>query len=77
MHCQTFVPAPVRSSLLESLADHHLPTLPLLLPSGHVVAHQEIGHTLTEQAVLKRMSREIQNPFIVHLHHSFHDKDNL
>lgn len=48
----------------------------LALP-GHVVAHQEIGHTLTEQAVLKRMSREIQNPFIVHLHHSFHDKENL
>ncbi|KAL7412138.1 hypothetical protein BDY24DRAFT_110173 [Mrakia frigida] len=43
----------------------------------HVVAHQEIGHTLTEQAVLKRMSREIQNPFVVHLHHSFHDKENL
>jgi serum/glucocorticoid-regulated kinase 2 len=44
---------------------------------AHVLAHSELSHTLTEQAVLKRMSREIRNPFIVHLEFSFHDKDNL
>lgn len=43
----------------------------------HVLAHQELQHTLTEQAVLRRMSRDVKNPFVVHLHYSFHDKDNL
>ncbi|KAG8946747.1 hypothetical protein FRC00_009411, partial [Tulasnella sp. 408] len=43
----------------------------------HVLAHQELQHTLTEQAVLKRMSREGKDPFVVKLWWSFHDKDNL
>ncbi|CAO1621084.1 unnamed protein product [Sympodiomycopsis kandeliae] len=43
----------------------------------HVLAHQELQHTLTEQAVLKRMAREVQDPFVVKLWSSFHDKNNL
>ena len=43
----------------------------------HVLAHQELQHTLTEQAVLKRMARESQDPFVVKLWWSFHDKENL
>ncbi|KAF7337781.1 hypothetical protein MSAN_02251900 [Mycena sanguinolenta] len=43
----------------------------------HVLAHQELQHTLTEQAVLKRMAAESKDPFVVKLWWSFHDKDNL
>ncbi|TFY73598.1 hypothetical protein EWM64_g10414, partial [Hericium alpestre] len=43
----------------------------------HVLAHQELQHTLTEQAVLKRMAAEGSDPFVVKLWWSFHDKDNL
>ncbi|KAG9118678.1 hypothetical protein FRC07_006692 [Ceratobasidium sp. 392] len=43
----------------------------------HVLAHQELQHTLTEQAVLKRMARESRDPFVVKLWWSFHDKENL
>ncbi|PCH34449.1 hypothetical protein WOLCODRAFT_135720 [Wolfiporia cocos MD-104 SS10] len=44
----------------------------------HVLAHQELQHTLTEQAVLKRMAGDgAVNPFVVKLHFSFHDKENL
>ena len=43
----------------------------------HVLAHQELQHTLTEQAVLKRMAREGKDPFVVKLWWSFHDKENL
>ena len=43
----------------------------------HVLAHQELQHTLTEQAVLKRMAREAKDPFVVKLWWSFHDKENL
>ena len=43
----------------------------------HVLAHQELQHTLTEQAVLKRMAAENRDPFVVKLWWSFHDKDNL
>ncbi|CEL54259.1 hypothetical protein RSOLAG1IB_06907 [Rhizoctonia solani AG-1 IB] len=43
----------------------------------HVLAHQELQHTLTEQAVLKRMAREGRDPFVVKLWWSFHDKENL
>ena len=43
----------------------------------HVLAHQELQHTLTEQAVLKRMAAEGRDPFVVKLWWSFHDKDNL
>lgn len=43
----------------------------------HVLAHQELLHTLTEQAVLKRMAREGADPFVVKLWWSFHDKENL
>lgn len=38
----------------------------------HVLAHQELQHTLTEQAVLKRMAREVTDPFVVKLWWSFH-----
>jgi serum/glucocorticoid-regulated kinase 2 len=43
----------------------------------HVLAHQELEHTRTEQAVLKRMAREGADPFVVKLWWSFHDKENL
>ncbi|PPR05115.1 hypothetical protein CVT24_010090 [Panaeolus cyanescens] len=43
----------------------------------HVLAHQELQHTLTEQAVLKRMAAENRDPFVVKLWWSFHDKENL
>ncbi|EIW87265.1 hypothetical protein CONPUDRAFT_96619 [Coniophora puteana RWD-64-598 SS2] len=43
----------------------------------HVLAHQELQHTLTEQAVLKRMAAESRDPFVVKLWWSFHDKENL
>ncbi|KAI0082131.1 hypothetical protein K474DRAFT_1586259 [Panus rudis PR-1116 ss-1] len=43
----------------------------------HVLAHQELQHTLTEQAVLKRMAADGTDPFVVRLWWSFHDKENL
>lgn len=43
----------------------------------HVLAHQELQHTLTEQAVLKRMMAENKDPFVVRLWWSFHDKEHL
>lgn len=43
----------------------------------HVLAHQELQHTLTEQAVLKRMAAENTDPFVVKLWFSFHDRENL
>jgi serine/threonine protein kinase len=43
----------------------------------HVLAHQELQHTLTEQAVLKRMAAEGKDPFVVKLWWSFHDRENL
>lgn len=43
----------------------------------HVLAHQELQHTLTEQAVLKRMAHDATDPFVVKLWWSFHDKENL
>jgi serum/glucocorticoid-regulated kinase 2 len=43
----------------------------------HVLAHQELQHTLTEQAVLKRMAKDGADPFVVKLWWSFHDKENL
>ncbi|KAF8634950.1 hypothetical protein AX15_000678 [Amanita polypyramis BW_CC] len=43
----------------------------------HVLAHQELQHTLTEQAVLKRMAAEGRDPFVVKLWWSFHDRENL
>lgn len=43
----------------------------------HVLAHQELQHTLTEQAVLKRMARKVMDPFVVKLWWSFHDRSNL
>ncbi|KAL0575764.1 hypothetical protein V5O48_006207 [Marasmius crinis-equi] len=48
----------------------------------HVLAHQELQHTLTEQAVLKRMAAgtgegKERDPFVVKLWWSFHDKENL
>ena len=43
----------------------------------HVLAHQELQHTLTEQAVLKRMAADNTDPFVVRLWWSFHDKEYL
>jgi len=43
----------------------------------HVLAHQEHRHTLTEQAVLKRMAPEGTDPFVVRLWWSFHDREDL
>ena len=43
----------------------------------HVLANQELQHTLTEQAVLRRMAAEGTDPFVVKLWWSFHDKENL
>ena len=43
----------------------------------NVLAHQELQHTLTEQAVLRRMAAEATDPFVVKLWWSFHDKENL
>ncbi|KAI5479029.1 protein serine/threonine kinase [Pseudohyphozyma bogoriensis] len=43
----------------------------------HVLAHRELDHTRTEQAVLKRCSKDQSNPFVVRLHYSFHDKETL
>ena len=43
----------------------------------HVLAHQELQHTLTEQAVLRRMAAEGTDPFVVKLWWSFHDRENL
>lgn len=43
----------------------------------HVLAHQELQHTMTEQAVLKRMARSATDPFVIKLYWSFHDKENL
>lgn len=56
----------------------------------HVIAHQELKHTLTEQAILKRLTaedgsqdeyseepRKRAHPFLVKMWWSFHDRDNL
>ena len=43
----------------------------------HVLAHQELQHTLTEQSVLKRMAKDVNDPFVVKLWWSFHDRANL
>lgn len=59
----------------------HKPTSDLFalkaITKRHVLAHQELQHTLTEQAVLKRMAAENRDPFVVKLWWSFHDKENL
>lgn len=49
----------------------------------HVLAHRELEHTLTEQRVLKKVASDrsarhhTANPFVIQLHSSFHDADNL
>ncbi|GAA6055477.1 hypothetical protein JCM3770_002847 [Rhodotorula araucariae] len=43
----------------------------------HVLAHRELAHTRTEQAILKRFARDQSNPFVVKLHYSFHDHETL
>ncbi|PFH49791.1 hypothetical protein AMATHDRAFT_75968 [Amanita thiersii Skay4041] len=59
----------------------HKPTSELYalkaITKRHVLAHQELQHTLTEQAVLKRMAAEGRDPFVVKLWWSFHDRENL
>ncbi|KAJ7157214.1 hypothetical protein C8R46DRAFT_1113810 [Mycena filopes] len=65
----------------------HKPTSDLYalkaITKRHVLAHQELQHTLTEQAVLRRMAASsptgttTTDPFVVKLWWSFHDKDNL
>ena len=59
----------------------HKPTAGLfalkVIAKRYVLAHQELQHTLTEQAVLKRMATEGKNPFVVKLWRSFHDPEHL
>ena len=59
----------------------HKPTADLFalkaITKRHVLAHQELQHTLTEQAVLKRMAAEGKDPFVVKLWWSFHDREHL
>ncbi|BGP46733.1 hypothetical protein JCM10450v2_002581 [Rhodotorula kratochvilovae] len=43
----------------------------------HVLAHRELAHTRTEQAILKKCAKDKSNPFVVKLHYSFHDHDTL
>ena len=54
----------------------HAPTKGLFamksIHKRHVLAHQELQHTLTEQAVLKRMANDVMDPFVVKLWWSFH-----
>ena len=69
------------SSVPQVLLVRHTPTRGLFamksIHKRHVLAHQELQHTLTEQAVLKRMARDVNDPFVVKLWWSFHDKANL
>jgi len=59
----------------------HKPTADLFalkaITKRHVLAHQELQHTLTEQAVLKRMAAQGKDPFVVKLWWSFHDREHL
>jgi len=48
-----------------------------VMSNRRVLAHQEIQRTLAEQAVLRRMSDEGANPFVVQLWWTFQDADNL
>jgi len=43
----------------------------------NLLTDQELQHTLTEQAVLRRMAAEGTDPFVVKLWWSFHDKEKL
>ncbi|KEI38690.1 uncharacterized protein L969DRAFT_17769 [Mixia osmundae IAM 14324] len=47
------------------------------IPKHHVLAQRELNHTLTEQRVLRNVADHHDNPFIVKLWWSFHDKENL
>ena len=79
--CKGLSHANLHSFLLQVLLVRHTPTKGLFamksIHKRHVLAHQELQHTLTEQSVLKRMSREANEPFVVKLWWSFHDKHNL
>ena len=59
----------------------HKPTSDLFalkeITKRHMSAHQELQHSLAEQAVLKRMAAEGKDPFIVKLGWSFHDCEHL
>jgi serum/glucocorticoid-regulated kinase 2 len=59
----------------------HKPTSDLFalkaITKRHVLAHQELQHTLIEQAVLKRMAAEGKDPFVVKLWWSFHNREHL
>ncbi|CAE7159410.1 unnamed protein product [Rhizoctonia solani] len=47
-----------------------------IISKRYVLAHQELERRLTEHAVLKRMARGSQDPFVVRLHWSFHGKES-
>ena len=47
------------------------------ITNRHVLVYQELQHTLTEQAVLKRMAAKGKDPFVVKLWWSLHDRDHL
>jgi len=59
----------------------HRPTSDLFalkaITKRHALAHQELQHTLTEQAVLKWMAVEGKDPFVTKLWWSFHDLEHL
>ena len=59
----------------------HKPTSDLFMlkeiTKRHVSAHQELQHSLAEQAVLKRMAAKGKDPFVVKLWWSFHDCEHL
>lgn len=48
-----------------------------VISKRRVLAFQEVQRTLTEQAVLRRMTVEGINPFVVELRRSFYDEDHL
>ena len=45
---------------------------PNAIPKRHVLSHQVLQHTLTEQAVLRRMAAKGTDSFVVQLWWSFH-----
>jgi serine/threonine protein kinase len=48
-----------------------------VMSKRRVLEHQEIQRAFAEQAVLRRMADEEENPFVVKLWWSFHDQNNL
>lgn len=47
-----------------------------LLHPAQVLAHRELAHTRTEQAILKKCAQDEAFPFIVKLHYSWYDAES-